>query len=295
MEKKNKKIITMAMSLALALALIAGGAEVVGMLGGPAVAAPVLASGGSDGGSPSYDPGPSAPSTPSTPSTPSKKANPVKASGKTIQVDGAKVAKKKVVIKKAKAFSISNSQGSVRFLKKSGNKKISVDKKSGNITVKKGLKPGKYKVKVAVSALGNSSYKSAVRKVTVTIKVTTISNTMTVSGNTIDVTSEEITAADKVIKRADAIFVSKAKGKLTFTKKSGSESILINKKTGDVTIKQGLAAGTYNVKVSVTAAGSKKYKKLTKSATVTVIVAPPVTPAAPEAAQGGASDGSQAG
>lgn len=100
------------------------------------------------------------------PVKPAKKANTLKASGKTVKVK----TNKKTVIKKAKAFTIKNPKGTVTFKKIKGNKKITVTKK-GKITVKKGLKKGTYKVKVKITAKGNSKYKSAVKTVTVKIKV----------------------------------------------------------------------------------------------------------------------------
>ena len=42
---------------------------------------------------------------------------------------------------------------------------------NGNITVKKGLKKGTYKIKVNVTAAGNTTYKAVTKAVTVTIKV----------------------------------------------------------------------------------------------------------------------------
>ena len=43
--------------------------------------------------------------------------------------------------------------------------------KNGTIKVKKGTKKGKYKMTVAVTAKGDSNYKSATRKVNVIVKV----------------------------------------------------------------------------------------------------------------------------
>ena len=59
----------------------------------------------------------------------------------------------------------------LRALQKKGNKKIVINKKSGKVTVKKGLKKGKYKVTVAVKATGNANYKAKTVKVAFTVKV----------------------------------------------------------------------------------------------------------------------------
>ena len=65
-----------------------------------------------------------------------------------------------------KAVAVTKAQGKVTY--KTDNKKVSVRK--GTITVAKGLKKGKtYKVKVTVTAKGNSNYSS--RKIVKTIKI----------------------------------------------------------------------------------------------------------------------------
>ena len=62
-------------------------------------------------------------------------------------------------------------QGTLTYTKSSGNKKITVAKKTGAVTVKKGLKKGKYPVKVKVKAAGNANYKAATQTLTFTVWV----------------------------------------------------------------------------------------------------------------------------
>ncbi len=52
-----------------------------------------------------------------------------------------------------------------------GNKKITINKTSGKVTVKKGLKKGKYKIKVLVTADGDDTYLKGTETKTFTIKV----------------------------------------------------------------------------------------------------------------------------
>ena len=78
--------------------------------------------------------------------------------------------KKNQTITVKKAFTVSKAQGKVTYKKSSGNKKIVISS-AGKITVKKGLKKGKYKVKVIVKAAGNSNYKAGSKTVTLTITV----------------------------------------------------------------------------------------------------------------------------
>ena len=80
-------------------------------------------------------------------------------------------AKKKTTVKASKAFKVKNPQGEVVYVKLKGNNKISVAA-NGKVTVAKGLKKGKtFKVKVKVMALGNDTYKSLAKTVTLKVKV----------------------------------------------------------------------------------------------------------------------------
>ena len=52
-----------------------------------------------------------------------------------------------------------------------GSKKITINKKTGKVTVKKGLKKGKYIVRVKVKAAGTSTIAPLTKKVKIKIKV----------------------------------------------------------------------------------------------------------------------------
>lgn len=153
-----KKYLSRAFALVLALVFVAGAGEVAGMLGAPEVTSSVLASGA--------DPAPVNP----TP-TVRKSGNPIKVKGKVVEVKASSAAKKKIRIKRKKAMDVTNAKGTVTYKKKSGNDKILVKKKTGEIVLKKGLKKGKYKIKVEVKASGTSGYYSKTAKATVTVKV----------------------------------------------------------------------------------------------------------------------------
>ncbi|MBR3149607.1 MAG: S8 family serine peptidase [Eubacterium sp.] len=100
-----------------------------------------------------------------------KKANTLKVKAKKPTVKYAKLRKKKQTIARKKALTVSNAKGTVSYKKTKGNKSITVNKKNGKITVKKGLKKGSYKVKIKVTAAGNTEYKSASKTVTVTVRI----------------------------------------------------------------------------------------------------------------------------
>lgn len=79
--------------------------------------------------------------------------------------------KKAVTIKRSKAVKVSGADGKVTYTRKSGPKKISVNKKTGKIKLMKGLGKGTYKVKILVKAKGTRNYEPASKTVTVKIKV----------------------------------------------------------------------------------------------------------------------------
>ena len=66
--------------------------------------------------------------------------------------------------------------------------------------------------------------------------------------------------------------VTKAQGKLSYAKASGAKCLSVNKKTGKVTVKKGTKKGIYKIKIKVTAAGTKNYKKGSKTVTCKVTV-----------------------
>ena len=99
-----------------------------------------------------------------------KKANTLKVKAKKPSIKFSKLKKKNQKLALKKVMTVSNAQGKVSFKKTKGNKKIKVAK-NGKITVKKGLKKGTYKIKIQVTAAGNTEYNAAVKTVTVKIKV----------------------------------------------------------------------------------------------------------------------------
>ena len=100
-----------------------------------------------------------------------KAANPLKIKGKTVKVKFQKLSKKTQKLKVSKVIKFTKKgQGTLTYAKKSGNKKITINKKTGKITIKKGLKKGTYKVKVKVKAKGNANYLASAYK-TVTFKI----------------------------------------------------------------------------------------------------------------------------
>ena len=99
-----------------------------------------------------------------------KAKNPMVVKTKAVTLKAKDVKKKNQTIKQTAAFAVTKNQGKVTYKKKSGDAKITIAS-NGTITVKKGLKKGKYKFVVNVTAAGNANYKKITKAATVDITV----------------------------------------------------------------------------------------------------------------------------
>jgi uncharacterized protein YhdP len=95
---------------------------------------------------------------------------------------------------------------------------------------------------------------------------------MVVKGKTATVKKSKVKKKAQVLARYKVLTISRAQGKLTFAKVSGSKKLSINKSTGKVTVKKKTKKGTQSMKVRVTAAGNGNYKAVSKIVTVKVKV-----------------------
>ena len=102
-----------------------------------------------------------------------KAVNPLKVKAQTAVVRYEKLAKKNQKLPVSKVIKIvSAGKGKLTYKKIKGNKKITIGKSSGKVTVKRGLKKGKYKIKVSVQAAGDANYKaSALKPITIVVKI----------------------------------------------------------------------------------------------------------------------------
>ena len=64
-----------------------------------------------------------------------------------------------------------NAYGKVTFKKTGGSSKLTINSKTGKIKVRKGTPKGRYKIKIRVTAAGDSKYKAWSGKITATIRV----------------------------------------------------------------------------------------------------------------------------
>lgn len=67
-------------------------------------------------------------------------------------------------------FYVTKHHGTLRFAKLSGTGRININK-YGKIIVKKGTKPGTYKIKVRITANGDKNYRKTTKSVYITVKV----------------------------------------------------------------------------------------------------------------------------
>ena len=120
--------------------------------------------------------------------------------------------------------------------------------------------------KASAIVKGKGNYTGSASK---SFTIAKAANPMKVKLSTKSIKASALKAKAQIVK---PITVSKAKGTVTYAKKSGSKKLTINSKTGKVTVKKGTGTGTYSIKVSVTAKGTSNYKKLVKTVTVRVSV-----------------------
>lgn len=281
MRAEIKKVLLSALSLMLTVMMIAGIAEVVEMSGGPAVSVSVLASagdptpapsGGGSSSSGSSSSGYTKSSKKTVKNASNKKLNTMTVSGKTVDVSAVTLASKSKTISRKNVVSVKKAKGKVTYKKVKGNKKIKVYKKTGKIKLKKGLKPGTYKIKVRIHASGTSKYRGRSRTVKITIKVHKAENPLSAQGNTVEIDKNSLDEGDLVVNRGDALALGGYQGALSYSKISGSRAINVDTSTGAITVGKGFSEGSYKVEVGITAAGNSLYNAKTVKTTVTVVV-----------------------
>ena len=131
---------------------------------------------------------------------------------------------------------------------------------------------GNYFVKVTAVNTNYDGYKTASDETVFTVKkFVKKANPIFAKGKTKTVKYANVKKKNVTIARKDVISVSKAQGKVTYTKASGNKKITVSG-AGKITVKKGLKKGTYKVKVKVKAAGNATYKAKTVTVTVTVKV-----------------------
>ena len=128
---------------------------------------------------------------------------------------------------------------------------------------------GEVTKKATTKANGVKTYTCTLCGATKTSKIA--KNTFTAKGLKKTVKSKTVNKGNVSFKQAKVITIKNAKGKVTYKKAKGNKKIVVSK-SGKLTVKKGLAKGTYKIKVKVTAAGNTNYNKETKTVTVTITV-----------------------
>ena len=166
----------------------------------------------------------------------------------------------------AKAFALGAklTAGDGKLTYKSNKTSVAKVSSAGKITIK-----GAGTAKITVTAKATDNYEAATK--TITVKVNKAANPMTVKAKTATVKLTALSKKNQTLAVGKVLTVKKNKGTVTYTKKSGNKNITIAK-NGKVTVKKGLKAGTYSIKVNVKAAGNANYKAATKTVTFKVVV-----------------------
>ena len=192
----------------------------------------------------------------------------VKSTKKTVKY--ATVRKKKVTVS---PLTVTGAVGKVTYTKVSGSKCLRVNPKTGKVTVRRGAKKGTHRAKVKVMASGNATHKKGSKtvKVTIVVRSPTKKNPMTVLTYRRSVSHASAQASNVVVAPLE---VKNAKGKVTYKRlaNGSSKCLMLNRRTGKVTVKKGTKAGTYKLRAKVTAAGDATHKKKSRTVKVTVEV-----------------------
>lgn len=128
---------------------------------------------------------------------------------------------------------------------------------------------GEVTKKATAKAAGVRTYTCTLCGATKTAKIA--KNNFTAKGLKKTVKFAAVSDKNVTFKRPKVITIKNAKGKVTFKKSKGSKKIVVAK-NGKITVKKGIAKGTYKVKIKVKAAGNSEYSAVTKTVTVTITV-----------------------
>lgn len=126
--------------------------------------------------------------------------------------------------------------------------------------------PGTYELKI----IGSGKYTGSVR---VSYKIAKAANPLKISGKSITIKKSSIKQKDIKYSISKVIdFSKKGKGTLSYSKIRGSKKIIVDERTGKITVKKGLKKGYYSVKIRVSAAGTRNYKPANKNVNFTIEV-----------------------
>lgn len=108
---------------------------------------------------------------------------------------------------------------------------------------------------------------------TISYAITKAANPLKVEGKVAKVAYAKVKAATQKLSVYKVLsFAKKSQGTMSYAKASGNKGIAISAGTGKVSVKKGLAKGTYKVVAKVKAAGTANYKATTKTVTFRIKV-----------------------
>ena len=120
-----------------------------------------------------------------------------------------------------------------------------------------------------VTFKGIGNYKDTIKR---TFTIVKAKQPLAAKGNTVAAAYSKVKSKQLVIAKEKAFVIKNAQGTLTFKKVAGAKALAVGKTSGSIGVAKGTKKGTYKIKVQITAAGSKNYKKGAKTVIVTVVV-----------------------
>ena len=198
-------------------------------------------------------------------------------------IDIATADQQKAELAKAKQMAIEELSSTYAPSKYSGEDRAAVEKALAEATAAIEAASNIAAVEAAKSAAVATlaTYKTDEEKAAEQETVTKKTNPMKVTPKKVKATAAKLKKKAVKVKAPKAFKVTDPEGKVTYKRgaikckkkltKQAKKKIKIAK-SGKITLKRGLKKGTYKVKVKVTAAGNARYKKITKTVTLRIVV-----------------------
>ncbi len=121
----------------------------------------------------------------------------------------------------------------------------------------------------SVTITGQGDYKGTA---TFSFTIEKAPQPMTLKAKSVAVRYSRLLSKDQTLKISKAVTRKKSKGDVSYKKLKGNKKLLVDKATGKITVKKGLKKGVYSLKIKITAAGGRNYKKGSGTVTVKITV-----------------------
>ena len=150
---------------------------------------------------------------------------------------------------------------------------FTINAQNGDLIAAKGLGEGSYEMTICITASGDDSHMEGRKVVSIRVDVEEekLPNPLMVAAKSPSVKASKLKNASITISGKKCFDIQDRKGRLKFTRVSGSEQLSI-RRNGAIRVKKGTKKGTYTICVEITAAGNRKYLPATETVEVVVNV-----------------------